>query len=176
MGQKLLYPIIDGKKQCGVCGEWLELNNFTKSKGKYYSSKCKKCANEYSKKYREKNKEKIAKRQKEYMESLSFRHKKNEYNKIYRKNEYVKKKNLEANRKWKMEEKKKAVEYKGGSCIKCGYNKCLTALEFHHVIPEEKDNYNSHWTFERNKNELDKCILVCANCHREIHAKEIWYE
>ena len=32
------------------------------------------------------------------------------------------------------------------------------------------------WTFERNKNELDKCILLCANCHREIHAKGIWYE
>ena len=71
-----------------------------------------------------------------------------------------------------MEEKKKAVEYKGGKCFICGYDKCLTALEFHHINPKEKERYNSHWTFERNKDELDQCVLLCANCHREEHAKE----
>lgn len=35
--------------------------------------------------------------------------------------------------------KKKAVEYKGGSCIKCGYNKCITALVFHHREADTKD-------------------------------------
>ena len=66
-------------------------------------------------------------------------------------------------------EKQKAVDYMGGSCAVCGFVKCLSALEFHHLNPKEKEGYNSHWTFEINKKELDKCILLCANCHREKH-------
>lgn len=70
------------------------------------------------------------------------------------------------------EYKKQAVEYKGGKCQKCGYDKCVAALDFHHINPEEKDpNWRKmrNWTFERIKPELDKCILVCGNCHAEIH-------
>jgi hypothetical protein len=68
--------------------------------------------------------------------------------------------------------KKKAVEYKGSKCLICGYSKCLASLEFHHRSPDEKD---PRWTKMRNwplykiKTELDKCDLVCSNCHREIH-------
>ena len=69
--------------------------------------------------------------------------------------------------------KKQMIDYKGGKCIKCGYDKCINALEFHHVNPNEKDFTLSHlkkYTFnEVIKKELDKCDLVCANCHREIH-------
>ena len=69
-----------------------------------------------------------------------------------------------------------AVEYKGGKCEKCGYNKCLEALEFHHLNPNEKDfmlsDRNLIWSWTQIKEELDKCILVCANCHREIHARK----
>lgn len=69
--------------------------------------------------------------------------------------------------------KKKAVEYKGGKCEICGYNKCIDALEFHHLDPTEKEygigGDGSTKSFERLKKELDKCICVCANCHREIH-------
>ena len=72
--------------------------------------------------------------------------------------------------------KEKAVEYKGGKCCRCNYNKCISALEFHHLEPEHKDfsmgnkGYTRSW--EKIKKELDKCILVCANCHREIHSEE----
>lgn len=70
--------------------------------------------------------------------------------------------------------KRKAIEYKGGKCQKCGYDKCDNALEFHHVNPEEKEfqitGTNISW--EKIKIELDKCILLCANCHREKHASE----
>ena len=73
--------------------------------------------------------------------------------------------------------KQKAVEYKGNSCINCGYNKCLAALEFHHIDPTQKDfalsNDGHTRSWEEIKNELDKCILVCANCHREIHNSTI---
>lgn len=66
-----------------------------------------------------------------------------------------------------------AVEYKGGCCSVCGYNKCVAAMDFHHIDPNEKDfgisakGLTRSW--EKLKEELDKCILVCSNCHREIH-------
>lgn len=68
--------------------------------------------------------------------------------------------------------KQDAVEYKGGKCIFCGYKTYFGALEFHHLNPAEKDFSLSTRliSFENAKIELDKCICVCANCHREIHA------
>ena len=66
-----------------------------------------------------------------------------------------------------------AIRYKGGKCEICGYDKCVGALEFHHKDPTTKDfgisskGYTRSW--ELVKSELDKCVLVCANCHREIH-------
>ena len=69
--------------------------------------------------------------------------------------------------------KQLAVEYKGGKCCKCDYNKCIDALEFHHKDPTQKDfgiatkGFTRSW--EKVKKELDKCILVCSNCHKEIH-------
>jgi hypothetical protein len=67
--------------------------------------------------------------------------------------------------------KLKAVEYKGGNCQKCGYNKCVEALDFHHLNPREKDFTISGnaGKWENIKNELDKCILLCKNCHAEHH-------
>jgi hypothetical protein len=69
--------------------------------------------------------------------------------------------------------KSQMIEYKGGSCVRCGYDKYQGALEFHHLDPKEKDFNPSHlkkYSFDdRIKSELDKCILVCSNCHREIH-------
>lgn len=70
--------------------------------------------------------------------------------------------------------KKFLVDYKGGNCEICGYNKCLNALEFHHLNPEEKDfnisQFSKYQDMSSLKAEVNKCILVCANCHREIHA------
>lgn len=69
------------------------------------------------------------------------------------------------------------VEYKGGKCEICGYDKCISALEFHHKNPQEKDfgigSKGYTRSIEKNKKEVDKCILVCANCHREIHSNLI---
>lgn len=70
--------------------------------------------------------------------------------------------------------KERAVNYKGGCCQSCGYSKCLAALEFHHTDPEEKDftvSENKGRSFDNIKQELDKCVLLCANCHREAHVK-----
>lgn len=69
---------------------------------------------------------------------------------------------------------KMAMDYKGGKCVICGYHKCTWALEFHHLNPKDKsfpistEGHKKSWKVF--KKELDKCILVCANCHREIEA------
>ena len=71
--------------------------------------------------------------------------------------------------------KEKLVEYKGGKCEICGYDKCITALEFHHIDPNKKEfgiGCNNVLSFEKCKKEVDKCMLVCANCHRELHYHE----
>jgi phage FluMu protein Com len=68
--------------------------------------------------------------------------------------------------------KQKCVEYKGGKCTVCGYEKCLSALDFHHRNPNEKDfeiGDMRHKPWELIKTELDKCNCVCRNCHAEIH-------
>ena len=69
-----------------------------------------------------------------------------------------------------------AINYKGGKCEICGYNKCPDALEFHHVNSNEKDLRIKQKGYTRSfsevQKELDKCILVCSNCHREIHYNE----
>ena len=66
-----------------------------------------------------------------------------------------------------------AVEAFGGKCELCGYDKCLEALEFHHLNKEEKEYKPSYiimrWSWIRAYEELKKCILVCSNCHKELH-------
>ena len=65
----------------------------------------------------------------------------------------------------------------GGKCILCGYSKCLAALHFHHRNPIEKlfDITNFLWgkvkgyTNEDLNREVEKCDLLCANCHAELH-------
>lgn len=68
--------------------------------------------------------------------------------------------------------KLEAVKYKGGCCLLCGYNKCAGSLDFHHRDPDGKD-LNWHkmrfWKFDKVKAELDKCDLLCRNCHGEVH-------
>ena len=69
--------------------------------------------------------------------------------------------------------KVQCVEYKGGKCIKCGYDKYIGALDFHHLDPLQKDFSISQaklWQFNNAiKLELDKCVILCSNCHREEH-------
>lgn len=70
--------------------------------------------------------------------------------------------------------KAKCVEYLGGKCIVCGYDKYQGSLDFHHIVPEEKEFNISKVRLTKYgpkvEKELDKCILVCKNCHSEIHA------
>ena len=67
------------------------------------------------------------------------------------------------------------IKVLGGKCCLCGFDDFQEALEFHHVNPAEKEftisaGYNMSW--QKIKHELDKCVLLCANCHRELHNNE----
>ena len=60
----------------------------------------------------------------------------------------------------------------GGKCVRCGYDAYTGALEFHHIDPNQKDFTisNDRAKLEESIEESKKCVLLCANCHREIHA------
>lgn len=68
------------------------------------------------------------------------------------------------------------VDMLGGCCELCGYKKCLSALEFHHLNPNEKEFTLSDckvFRIEFLKKEASKCKLLCSNCHREVHENNI---
>ena len=81
---------------------------------------------------------------------------------------------IQAVKKRRLKIREMAKEYKGGKCMLCGYNKYLGALDFHHLDPSRKgfaiSTRGLTRSWEKIREELDKCILVCANCHRELHA------
>jgi hypothetical protein len=82
----------------------------------------------------------------------------------------------ELDKKRKNKYKEQAVQYLGGKCSICGYNKCNASLDFHHKDPTTKTkdlkNLTTSNSWSKIVLELDKCILLCANCHRELHWNE----
>lgn len=92
-----------------------------------------------------------------------------------RPNSYCKDCNLYHAKQRQQKFKYDCVQYKGGKCCKCGYDKCLGSLHFHHRDPNGKDLNISQLRFTnfikniKVKEELDKCDLLCANCHGEEH-------
>lgn len=78
---------------------------------------------------------------------------------------------------YRKKRKSKLVKMFGGSCVSCGYNKYAGAIHFHHVVPSEKKFGISASGLCRALNnileELKKCVMICSNCHAEIHAGEI---
>jgi hypothetical protein len=66
-----------------------------------------------------------------------------------------------------------SIKYLGGKCAVCGYDRCPVALDFHHIRGKKEFSvgdigYSRSW--KKLKQELDKCVLLCANCHREVEA------
>ena len=86
---------------------------------------------------------------------------------------YSKRSNVQAVIAWRQRAKARAVLLKGGKCCLCGYEKSIRALHFHHMDPCKKDfavgaeGVTRAWN--KIEEELKKCILVCSNCHCEIH-------
>ena len=77
-----------------------------------------------------------------------------------------------------LKRKYEIIEARGGKCEICGYSKNLAALDFHHKNPDEKEfqldmRQLSNCSLEKLESELNKCIILCANCHRELHYKDL---
>ena len=130
-------------KECGICKNIKPLNDFHVSKKgiKGRHTYCKQCSIERRIQYYKDNKE--------------------------RENEKERMRRLAIKEEWR--------EWKGTlSCVVCGENEAV-CLDFHHANPEEKefnlgDRAASGWSFARLKEEAAKCVVVCSNCHRKIHA------
>ena len=150
-------------KVCTKCKTKKSVSKFyrLKSHKTGYNSWCKECCNAWGYKY--KKRPEVKERENLSKKAYKKTNRTKELNRIRRKERY---------RKYKI----KAVEYKGGKCCRCGYNKCVASLEFHHVDPDKKEAQVSKFfamnSWNKIKTELDKCVLLCANCHNELHYNE----
>ena len=97
--------------------------------------------------------------------------------KIYRDNHYRnnKRKNVRRTSKRRETLREWVNTYKKERSCACCSESFYRCLEFHHLNPDEKDlavadAINNGWSIKRIQKEIDKCILVCANCHVKIHA------
>ena len=73
--------------------------------------------------------------------------------------------------------KRALVNHLGGCCLLCGYNRCFRALHFHHLNPHEKEfNISEKSTWHALHLEIEKCVLLCANCHAEVESGLIDHE
>jgi transposase len=75
---------------------------------------------------------------------------------------------------WRRRAKRRLVAEAGGRCQLCGYDRCMAALEFHHLDPNAKafalSMRGAARAFEELRKEASKCVLLCANCHAEVEA------
>jgi hypothetical protein len=75
---------------------------------------------------------------------------------------------------WRRRVKRRLVEEAGGVCAVCGYDKCVAALEFHHLDPRTKRFALSRQgvtrSFAEAQEEARKCLLLCSNCHAEVES------
>lgn len=165
------YPVVNGKKKCADCKRMKPVSEFHKARN-HYTTSCRSCRSAYFAEYRQRPEVKLAAIEytRAYRKDPKHREKQNENCRRYRKTPASKSIRNAARKAWTAREKQKAVDYKGGKCVGCGYGGCLAALDFHHLNPKEKEGLKAHWSFEKNRKELDKCVLVCVRCHREIHA------
>lgn len=158
---KSKHEIIDGKKKCNTCGLTKTVDNFyTYKKG--IRGSCKVCLNQKTETYRK---------------SISKERRSELWQRFWKNPENRQKKYKTARKRYKSI-KKQCVDYLGGKCSICGYDKCIEALEFHHLDPNIKETslntrgIDRRKSFNSQKQELDKCVLLCANCHREQHYNE----
>lgn len=84
-------------------------------------------------------------------------------------------KSSEAVKDWRRRTKQKIIEAMGGKCVLCGYDKLQEVFDLHHMIPDKKTfSFASvranPIAWHKIVNELRNCVLLCANCHREVTA------
>jgi hypothetical protein len=156
------------RKICNCCEVEKDLSEFdfhTRSKGTH-RPKCKECYNAVRKTQYWNNHEKRKIASKECYDRNSDKRK--EESREYRKN------NPEKIKSWRKQKKQDFEEFKSTCfCSECGENN-PACLDFHHVDPTTKKNLISQiWTCSKVlQEELEKCIVLCANCHRKHHKRK----
>ena len=153
-------------EQCTGCGKIKEEDQFHKNGKGGLRAWCKACCSVWQKEHYQESgiKERISEQQKGYYQEPGVRE---------RKDTKVKERKQTNRKLWV--DFAAAIGY--DECSICGYDKCFKAIEFHHTDPEEKEMNVSNLlrrAFSAGNifkflDETDKCIIVCANCHREIH-------
>lgn len=135
-------------KKCSRCKLeiWLKFFNKNKSRSDWYSTCCKECNKTYLRNY-------------------------------YRTNTQQRKSDVTERKK---EIKKRYCELlSNASCKICWYNKSIAALDFHHTSDDKVANVCSmvaNWLSKKTiLIEIEKCDILCSNCHRELTAKEFWW-
>jgi hypothetical protein len=83
-------------------------------------------------------------------------------------------KQSEAVKLWRKRTKERMIAAFGGACCVCSYDKCAASLDFHHLDPSQKDSgfvrlRSNPQSWTSIVIELRKCVMVCSNCHGEIH-------
>lgn len=161
-------PYKDIKKRREANQKWREKNRerYREIQRKSYWRNVEK-RRKYLREYRAKNKEKLREYWKQYREKNREKIRE-QLRRSYQK--YKEKRRIKALQR-RRQRKKVLVDLLGGKCVKCGYDKCLYALDIHHKIPKNKRSPN----WEREYNKILKKIkagskdyqLLCANCHRE---------
>lgn len=159
-----------GLHWCSKCQRYLPIDSFGKSANRRFGLKtwCKEC-------------------RKKDLEENPIRER------TRRREHYLRNKDkiLAANRKWRRENRDKVREYTkerhaaykrqfvelaGGQCHRCGYSEFDSGLDFHHVNKNDKDNSPvsviASGDFDRAYEELDKCALLCRNCHQAYHSND----
>lgn len=164
---------LENKKRCSECKNVLDKSNFPihNKKNNTLRSKCKDCYSKERKNRHIKNPEQRKKyQQKSYQKNKE---------KIVANNIKYYKNNKEKAKIWKNNFREKAKkefdEFKKTlKCSICGYDKHPKAIDLHHIDPDNKKYLVSRLIYSRNKLkiELEKCIPICANCHRILHNKE----
>ena len=161
-------------KHCSVCNKEKDIEEFYLITKKYKvkdgstrvtnrrMSKCKDCHTSFNSRYKDDRKEFS---RKYYIDNI----------------EHCKKKSISWNIKYRQLWWDVAATVIDLECEECGYDKHSAALDFHHITPEKKETSihkimsDLSPTTDRNIemfiNELDKCVVLCSNCHREHHAK-----
>ena len=130
-------------KICTKCGSLKAETEFNwKIKDKKRRNRCKECSRAYSRDH------------------------------YYRNKEYYRKKNRRLRQRAKkfIEETKLHLK-----CAKCSENH-IACLEFHHNDPSKKEfnvsALRDTWSLERIKEEMEKCTVLCSNCHKKLHYEE----
>ena len=136
-------------RQCNGCKKYIKITDFSwkKKANNKRAGKCKSCTNEYSRQHYKKNKDAYKKRSKEHT------------------------------KRYKKYGRKLIYEFKlGNPCSACGESNPVV-LEFDHIDPKKKRNDVSYmathgYSIESLEKEIEKCIILCANCHRQKTAKQ----